>query len=104
VLLRKALEKADRRASLAEKEAVAERQGKEAAEAEVLKTMEDTMVLINQSFDLAVCQAEVLYGGPPPSGQFDQEMEVVDGRLVPAGGSQPAEETDPSTAILNVED
>jgi len=104
VLLRKALEKADRRASLAEKEVVAERQGKEAAEAEVLKTMEDTMVLINQSFDLAVRQAEVLYGGPPPSGQFDQEMEVVDGRLVPAGGGQPAEETDPSIAILNVED
>jgi len=104
VLLRKALEKADHRASLAEKEAAAERQGKEAAEAEVLKTMEDTMVLINQSFDLAVRQAEVLYGGPPPFGQFDQEMEVVDGRLVPAGSGQPAEETDPSTAILNVED
>jgi len=104
ILLRKALEKADRRASLAEKEAVAERQGKEAAEAEVLKTMEDTMVLINQSFDLAVRQAGVLYDGPPPSGQFDQEMEVVDSRLVPAGGGQPAEEADPSTAILNVED
>jgi len=50
------------------------------------------MVLINQSFD----QAEVLYGNPPPSGRFDQEMEVVNGRLV--------KEADPSTAILNVED
>ena len=104
VLLRKALEKSDRRASLAEKEAVAERQGKEAAEAEVLNTMKDTMVLINQSFDLVVRQAGVLYGGPPPSGQFDQEMEVVDGRLVPAGGGQPAEEADPSISIMNVED
>lgn len=58
-------------------------QGKEAAEAEVLKTMEDTMVLITQSFDLAVRQAGVLYGGLQPSGQFDQEMEVFDDRLVP---------------------
>ncbi|KAL9315186.1 hypothetical protein ACSQ67_016187 [Phaseolus vulgaris] len=55
--------------------------GKKAVEAEVLKTMEDTMVPINQSFDLAVRRAAVLYGGPPPSGQFDQDMEVVDGRL-----------------------
>jgi len=104
VLLREALEKPDHRASLAEREAAAEREAKEAAEAEVLKTMEDTMVLINQSFDLAVRQARVLYGGPPPSGQFDQEMEVVDGRLVPAGGGQSAEEADPSAAILNIED
>ena len=63
VLLRKALEASDRRAMSLEGEAAAEREGKEAAEAEVLKTMEDTMVLINQSFDLAVRQAEVLYGG-----------------------------------------
>jgi len=103
-LLWKALDAADRRAKLLEKEVAAEREGKEAADPEVLKTMEDTMVLINQSFDLAVRQAEVLYGDPPPSGQFDQEMEVVDGRLVPAGGSQPVEEADPSTANLNVED
>jgi len=47
VLLRKALEAADHRAALLEKEVVAERKGKEAADAEVLKTMEDTMVLIN---------------------------------------------------------
>jgi len=103
-LLRKALEAADRRAALLEKEAAAKREGKEVADAEVLKTMEDTMVLINQSFDLVVRQAEVLYDGPPPSGRFDQEMEVVDGRLVPTGGGQLAEEGDPSTTILNVED
>jgi len=95
VLLCKALEAADRWATLMEEEAVAEREGKKAAEAEVLKTMEDTMVLIGQSFDLAVCQAEVLYDGPPPFGQFDQDMEVVDGRLVPAAASN---------AILNIVD
>jgi len=104
VLLRKALEAADRQATLVEEEAATEREGKKAAEAEVLKTMEDTMVLINQSFDLAVRQAEVLYGGPPPSGQFDQDMEVVDGRLVPAVVGQPTDEADPSTAILNIVD
>jgi len=38
--------------------------------------MEDTMVLINQSFDL-----DVLCGGHPPSSQFDQDMEVFDARL-----------------------
>jgi len=62
-LLCKALETTERRTTFLEEEATAERQGKEAAEAEVLKSMEDTMVLINQSFDLAVRQAEVLYGG-----------------------------------------
>ena len=72
---------------------------------EVLKTMEDTMVLINQSFDLAVHQAAVLYGGPPPSGQFDQDMEVVDGRLVPVEAGQPlAEEADSADAVLNIVD
>jgi len=94
-LLRKALEAAERRGRFWRKEAV---------EAEVLKTMLNTMVLINQSFDLAVRQAEVLYGRPPPSGQFDQEMEVVDGRLVPAGDDQDLQEADPPTPILNVED
>jgi len=67
VLLRKALGTVKLRGALLEEKAVAERRGKEAVEAEVLKTMEDTMVLINQSFDLAVRQAEVLYGWPPPS-------------------------------------
>jgi len=107
ILLRKALEAADRRATLREEEAAAEREAKRAAEAEVLKTMEDTMVLIGQSFDLAVRQAEVLYGGPPPSSQFDQDMEVVDGRLVPAAaGPPPAEEVeaDPSNEVLNIVD
>ncbi|KAL9317950.1 hypothetical protein ACSQ67_014467 [Phaseolus vulgaris] len=82
--LRKALEAADHRVTLMGEEVAAEREGKKAAEAEVLKTMEDTMVLINRSFDLVVRQAAVLYDGPPPSGQFNQDMEVVDGRLVPA--------------------
>ena len=106
VLLRKALEAADRRATLMEEEATAEREAKRAAEAEVLKTMEDTMVLIGQSFDLAVRQAEVLYGGPPPSGRFDQDMEVVDGCLVPTAAGPPADEAeaDPSNAVLNIVD
>jgi len=104
ILLRKALEAADRRATLMEEEAAAEREAKRAAEAEVLKTMEDTMVLIGQSFDLAVRQAEVLCGSPPPSGQFDQDMEVVDGRLVPAAAGPPGEEADSSHEVLNVID
>ena len=33
-------------------------------------------------------------GGPPPSGQFDQEMEVVDGRLVSAGDNQDVQEVE----------
>jgi len=65
VRLCKASEAADHRVTLMGEEVAANREGKKAAEAEVLKTMEDTMVLINQSFDLAVRQAAVLYGGPP---------------------------------------
>jgi len=103
-LLRKALEAVERRGTFLEKEAALERPGKEALKAEVLKTMEDTMVLISQSFDLAVRQTEVLYRGPPPSGQFDQEMEVVDGRLVPAGDDQDLQEADQPIAILDFED
>jgi len=105
VRLRKALEAADHRVTLMGEEVAAEREGKKAAEAEVLKTMDDTMVLINQSVELAVRQAAVLYGGPPPSGQFDQDMEVVDGRLVPVEAAQPlAEEVDPADAVLNIVD
>jgi len=37
---------------------------------------------VRASFDLVVRQVGVLYGGPPPSGQFDQEMEVFDGHFV----------------------
>ena len=107
ILLRKALEDADRRARLKEEEAVAESKARRVAEAEVLKTMEDIMVLIGQSFDLAVRQAEVLYGGPPPSGQFDQDIEVVDGRMVPAAAGPPQVEeveADPSNEVLNIVD
>lgn len=72
------------------------RQGKEAAEAEVLKTMEDTMVLIAPSFDLAVRQAGVLYGRPRSSDQFGMDMEVSDGQLVPALKVQTAHGVDQS--------
>ena len=44
--LRQTLEEAERRGVLLEGEAASQRQGKEAAEVEVLKTMENTMVLI----------------------------------------------------------
>ncbi|KAL9328166.1 hypothetical protein ACSQ67_003169 [Phaseolus vulgaris] len=64
VLLRKALEAADRRATLMEEEAMAEREGKKAAEAEVLKTNEDTMVLIGRvstlPFGKPKCSTEAL--------------------------------------------
>ena len=62
------------------------------------------MVLINQSFDLAVRQAEVLYGGPPPSGQFDQDVEIVDGLLVLAGDVQNAQSADEPVPIEDIED
>ena len=49
----------------------------------------------------------MLYGGPPPSGQFDQDMEVVDGRMVPAAAGPPQVEeveADPSNEVLNIVD
>jgi len=52
--VKKAMEEVDRREASLQVEVSSLKQGKEAAEAEVLKTMEDTMVLIIQSFDLAV--------------------------------------------------
>jgi len=104
VLLQKALETAEHRGALLEVEVVAKHREKEAAEAEVLKTIEDTMVLINQSFDLAVRQAEVLYRGPPLFGQFDQDMEVVNGRLVPAGDVQNAQSANEPVPIKDIED
>jgi len=66
--------------------------------------MEDTMVFITQSLDLAVRQAGVLYGGPPPSSQFDQEMEVFNGRLVPAGEVQNLQNADQPVLSEDVED
>jgi len=101
--LRKALEEAEHKETLLQGEAACLRQGKEAAEAELLKTMEDIMVLITQSFDLAVRQVGVLYGGPPPSGQFDQVMEVFNGRLVPAGEVRSLQNTDQPAPSEDVE-
>jgi len=67
-----------------EDDIVSLKQGKEAVEVELDKTMDDTMTLTSQSFNLVVRQVGVLYGGPPPSGEYDQDMEVFDDRLVPA--------------------
>jgi len=46
----------------------------------------------------------VLYGGPPPSGQFDQKMEVFNGRLVPAGEVHNLQNADQPAPIEEVED
>jgi len=40
-------------------------------EVKLEKTMDDTMVLISQSFILVVRQVGVLNGGLPPSNHFD---------------------------------
>ena len=81
--LKKAMEEVGRREASLEEEVVSLKKRKEAVEAELEKTMDDTVALISQSFELTVWLVEVLYDGPPPSGQFDQEMDVFDSSLVP---------------------
>jgi len=39
--------------------------------------------MLGQSFDQAVRQAHLLYGSPPPSSNFDVEMDMYDGRMLP---------------------
>jgi len=86
--LKKALEEAGQRMLSLEGDVDSLKRGKESVEAELDKTLDDTMALISQSFNLSIQKAWVLYGGPPPSGEFDQEMEVFDDRLVPANKVQ----------------
>lgn len=50
------------------------RDKKAAVEANLDKTIDDTLVMLGQSFDQAVRQAHLLYNGPPPFGDFDINM------------------------------
>ena len=61
--LKKAMEEASRREASMEEEVASLKKGKEAVEIELEKIMDDTMALINHSFDLGVRQTRVLYGG-----------------------------------------
>ena len=58
------------------------RREKEAVDAHLNKTIDDTMTLINQSFFQVVRQAHVLYDDPLTSSECDLEMEVYDGRML----------------------
>jgi len=55
---------------------------KAAIEANLDKTIDDTLML-GQSFDQAIRQAHLLYNGPPPSGDFDPNLDVFEDRMVP---------------------
>jgi len=48
-------------------------------EAELDKNIDETLVMLGESFDQALWQTHLLYGNPPPSGSFDVEMDVYDG-------------------------
>jgi len=57
---------------------------KEQVEAELDQNYEESEELLKQCFDRAVRQAQVLYRGPPATGEFNMDYEVHQGRLVPS--------------------
>ena len=80
--LKEAMERSENRVSVLETESSELQVEKEAVEADLEKTIEDTLVMLGQSFDQAVCQAHLLYNKAPPSGNFDVNMDVFEGRMV----------------------
>jgi len=73
---------------------------KEQVETELDQNYEDSEELLKQCFDRAVCQAHVLYGGTPTTGEFNMDHEVYQGRLVPSSemGALAAQEVGPTEA------
>jgi len=77
------LEEASRRNSALEIEYSELRAKKEVVEADLDKNIDDTFVILSQSFFQAVHQvvrqAHVFYNVPPPSGDFDHNMDMFEG-------------------------
>ena len=61
---------------------------KDAVEVELDKTIDDMLVMLGQSFNQVVRQAHLLYNGPPLTGDYDNNMDVCKGRMVPVGELQ----------------
>jgi len=81
--LQKALEVVENKNSLLEAESSELQAEKMAMEADLDKTIDDTLVLLGQSFNQAIRQAHILYNGSPPSGNFHADMDVFEGWMVP---------------------
>jgi len=82
--LKEMVEDRDEKLSSSTAELAALQAAKDKVEAELDHNFEESEELLKQCFDRAVRQAHVLYGGPPPSGAFDLDCEVYQGRLVPS--------------------
>jgi len=55
---------------------------KETVKVKLDKNFDDTLELLNQSFFQAVRQANILYNGPPPSGDFEPENKLFEGPIL----------------------
>lgn len=51
---------------------------------ELDKNIDETLVMLGQSFNQVVQQAYLLYGDLLPSGRFDADMDVYKGRMSPS--------------------
>jgi len=78
----KMFEERDEKLSSSADELATIQAAKEEAEAELDRNFEEIEELLKQSFLRAVCQAHVLCGGPPASGDFDLDHEVYQDRLM----------------------
>jgi len=90
--LKEALERVDNRVSLLEAESFelwVENLNlpatKEEIKVDLDKTIDDTLVMLGESFDQVVRQAHLLYNGAPLSDNFDINMDVFEGRMLPCG-------------------
>lgn len=61
---------------------------KEAIEDDLDKNIDDTLTMLSQCIFQVVCQAHVLYNGPPSSDEFEPNMDVFEGRILPSNKVQ----------------
>lgn len=80
--LKKALEEADKKNSLLQAENSELLAEKVAVEMKLDINIDDTLVMLSQSFFQTVRQAHVLYKGPPSFDDFDPNMDVFEGQIL----------------------
>jgi len=91
--MRKTLEEAENRISMLEAESSELRDEKVAVEVDLDKTIDDTLMMLGQSFDQVVRQTHLLYNEPQPFGDFDVDMDIFEGRMVPCSEMQALKST-----------
>ena len=77
---------------------------KASVEAELEKIQNETLVMLDESFNKVVRQAYLLYNEPPLVDDFEANKNIYEGRLVPFDELETLKNTKPRTSTEDVED